>query len=61
MERIRSESGKHFDPNIVECFLDSVDELDAIRRKIDQEEERSNHHDDLMSLKNFLLQANRSN
>lgn len=61
VEHIRSESGKHFDPNIVECFLDSLDELDAIRHKIDQEEERSNHHDDLMSLKNFLLQANRAN
>ena len=33
---IRSERGKHFDPDIVDLFLDNIDEVIAIKREIDR-------------------------
>lgn len=40
LDLIRSESGKHFDPEVVGVFLDSFDRIRAIRENIEKQQDR---------------------
>jgi len=54
---IAGESGKHFDPEITSCFVDSIQEIDDARKEIDkQEAELASNHDELTQLKEKLIQ-----
>lgn len=55
---IRDESGNHFDPDIAECFLDSFEELEIARQKINQQEQSFQHHRNLTLLKDHLMRNN---
>jgi len=61
LDYIKNERGRHFDPDVVDCFLGSLEEIEIIRRQIDLDEEQHEGHDDLTALKQFLLQTNRTN
>ena len=61
VDYIKSEKGRHFDPDVVSCFMDSIEDLESVRQKINQEEVSHDSHEDLTALKNFLLQVNREN
>lgn len=36
IELIQNESGKHFDPELVDCFIDNMDEILAIKEKFSE-------------------------
>jgi response regulator RpfG family c-di-GMP phosphodiesterase len=42
VEQIRSARGSHFDPDIVDCFLEDPDEFDAIAARFSDDPEKGN-------------------
>ncbi len=38
LDHLRANAGAHFDPRLVECFIDVIDEMDAIQQRFSEEE-----------------------
>jgi len=52
---LKSEKGKHFDPEMVQCFIDSLDEVHTACREIEVSSVH-NEHPELTGLKEKLIQ-----